>query len=241
MSEAKNKPDTTHKDKVHLFWNHFLAVTNTIVLILSVVLIVWISLDSFNNTDILSNHPYMTFQFWVCVVFMLDFFIGFGYAPDKKKFFWGRIWFFLLSIPYLNIINFIGLQLPLSVVGFVRFIPLARAGLAVFIVIRYLNSNAITSMFLAYLVIMIFSGYFCSLVFYQAEGGVNPQVHSYWDALWWSAMNMTTVGCSIEPVTAIGKITTVILPCIGMVIFPLFTVYLTNIVTSAVKKKGSDD
>ena len=47
---------------------------------------------------------------------------------------------------------------------------------------------------------------------------------------------MTTVGCNIEPVTAIGKIVAVILPLIGMVILPLFTVYITNMVTSAVNQ-----
>ncbi len=33
--------------------------------------------------------------------------------------------------------------------------------------------------------------------FYQAEYQINAQVTSYWSALWWSAMNMTTVGCNI--------------------------------------------
>ncbi len=83
---------------------------------------------------------------------------------------------------------------------------------------------------------MLLVGYFCSLIFYQREAGVNPEVTSYWNALWWSAMNMTTVGCNIEPVTAIGKIVAVILPLIGMVILPLFTVYITNMVTSAVNQ-----
>ena len=49
-------------------------------------------------------------------------------------------------------------------------------------------------------------------------------------------MNMSTVGCNISPVTIAGKIVAVILPVAGMVIFPLFTVYLTNYVTTAMKK-----
>ncbi len=119
---------------------------------------------------------------------------------------------------------------------FVRFIPLARGALALSIVISYLSSNAVTSLFMSYLVIMILVAYFCSLIFYQREAGVNPQVNSYWTALWWSAMNLSTVGCDISPVTVSGKIVAVILPITGMVIFPLFTVYLTDYVTRQLKK-----
>ena len=124
---------------------------------------------------------------------------------------------------------------------FVRFIPLARGALALSIVISYLSSNAVTSLFMSYLTIMILVGYFCSLIFYQREAGVNPQVNSYWTALWWSAMNMSTVGCDISPVTVSGKIVAVILPVSGMIIFPLFTVYLTDYVTRSIKKGRRED
>lgn len=231
---AHDSPNPDMNVRFNFFRSHFEAVTNILVLILSIILIVWISFDTFDHHDILENHNYMVFQFWVCVFFMLDFFIGLRKASSKSHFLWTRIWFLLLSIPYLNIINALHIQLPYDVVNFIRFVPLARGGLAIFIVMRYLNSNAIQSLFMAYIVIMVFSGYFCSLVFYQAEYMTNPQVTSYWSALWWSAMNMTTVGCNIEPVTAIGKIVAVILPLIGMIILPLFTVYITNMVTSLV-------
>ena len=48
-------------------------------------------------------------------------------------------------------------------------------------------------------------------------------------------MNMSTVGCDISPVTVAGKIVAVILPIAGMIVFPLFTVYLTNFLTGYVK------
>ena len=54
-------------------------------------------------------------------------------------------------------------------------------------------------------------------------------------------MNMSTVGCNISPVTPAGKIVAVILPVSGMIIFPLFTVYLTDYVTRAVKRSKDGD
>lgn len=211
-------------------------IMNFIVLVLSIWLIVWISIDTFEKVDFLENHSYMQFQFWVCMFFILDFFVGLWYADDKWQFFRHRIVFLLLSIPYLNIINQMNIHLSPDALYFVRFIPLARGALALSIVMGYLSSNAINSLFSSYIVIMIMVAYFCSLIFFQREHGVNPQVNTYWTALWWTAMNMSTVGCDISPVTIAGKIVAVVLPISGMIMFPLFTVYLTNYVTTAMKK-----
>lgn len=214
---------------------------NFIVLVLSVLLIVWISYDTFRRIDFLENHAYMTFQFWVCVVFIIDFFVEMRYADDRWRYVGHRFLFLILSIPYLNIINQYHIELSHDALYFVRFIPLARGALALGIVMGYLSKNAVTSLFISYLSIMLLIGYFCSLIFYQREAGVNPQVNSYWTALWWSAMNMSTVGCSIPPMTVSGKIVAVILPVTGMIIFPLFTVYLTDYVTRTMKKTRRAD
>lgn len=226
--------DTTIKQSKYR--EYILTGINIVVLVLSLLLIVWISIDTFHRVDLLENHSYMQFQFWVCMVFILDFFVGLVLANDKWGYFKKRIVFLLLSIPYLNIINILDIHLSAEAVYFARFIPLARGALALTIVIGYISSNAITSLFISYLTILLFVVYFCSLIFYQREAGVNPQVNTYWNALWWSAMNMSTVGCNISPVTVAGQIVAVILPVSGMIIFPLFTVYLTDFVARSRKK-----
>ena len=53
------------------------------MLLLSVMLIVWISLDTFNNVDFLNSRPYMTFQLWVCVFFIIDFLSNSHLPPDR--------------------------------------------------------------------------------------------------------------------------------------------------------------
>lgn len=213
-----------------------LAVMNLVVLVLSVMLIVYMSIETFEKKDFLLDRAYMRFQFWVCVVFMVDFFIGLYFARDKWRFTRRHIVFLLLSIPYLNIIDATGIELSYDAMYFIRFIPLARGALAMSIVSAYLSGNAVTSIFLAYIVILLMLSYFCSLIFYQREMYVNPAVDTYWTALWWTAMNMCTVGCDISPVTVAGKIVAVVLPVAGMVVFPLFTVYLTDYVTRTVTK-----
>ncbi len=212
-----------------------LTVMNLMVLVLSGLLIFFISVDTFEEVNFLENHQYMVFQFWVCIFFMIDFFVELAYTSDKLGFVKRRMAFLLLSVPYLNIINMTGMHLSGDVLYFVRFIPLARGALAMSIVIGYLSSNAVTSLFMSYLVILLMITYFCSLIFFDMEQPYNPQVKTYWSALWWSFMNMSTVGCDISPVTVPGKIVAVVLPIMGMVIFPLFTVYLTNYVQRKAK------
>lgn len=206
------------------------TIMNLIVLVLSVLLIVFISADTFNNVNFLDNHVYMTFQLWVCIFFIIDFIVGLIYADHKWRYTGHQLFFLLLSIPYLNIINMLDIQLDFDTLYFVRFIPLARGALALSIVTGYVSDNAVTSLFLSYLLILLALCYFCSLIFYHYEFLVNASVNNYWDALWWSAMNLVTVGCDISPVTPEGKIVAVVLPISGIIIFPLFTVYLTDYV-----------
>ncbi|MBD5260569.1 MAG: two pore domain potassium channel family protein [Bacteroides sp.] len=228
-------PAQRPESKTRKFVNTFM---NLVVLGLSAALIAWISYDTFERINFLENHAYMTFQFWVCMVFILDFFIGLFYADSKWSYFKRRLLFLVLSIPVLNIVNMLNITLSPDMLYFARFIPLARGALALAIVVSYVSSNAVTSLFASYITIMLFIAYFCSLIFFQREAGVNPEVNTYWTALWWTMMNLSTVGCSISPVTVAGKIVAVVLPISGMIIFPLFTVYLTDYVTRTFKKNS---
>ena len=79
--------------------------------------------------------------------------------------------------------------------------------------------------------------YFSSLIFFVIEQKVNPDVKYYSDALWWAFMDVTTVGSNIIAITPTGRILSVLLAALGMMMFPIFTVYVTSLVQSANKKK----
>ena len=211
-------------------FSKFRDLVHALVLILSVMLIVAISYDTFQNHNFLASTWYMKFQFWVCMVFIFDFFIDLIAAPRKGHYLLTHLFFLLISIPYLNIISSMNIELGAEAMFFVRFIPLMRGALALSIVFGYLSKNAVESLFMSYLVILLMIVYFCSIIFYQCEGAVNTQVNTYWTALWWTMTNMSTVGCSVQPVTVAGRIVQVVLPISGTIMFPLFTVYLTDYV-----------
>lgn len=215
-----------------------LDIFHAAILVLSVALIAFISYDTFKAIPFLQDHAYMSFQFFVCLVFIADFFVEWALSPkgSKGRYFRHHLFFFLISIPYLNIINFLNLQISVDMVYFARFLPLCRGALALAIVLDYIASNKITGIFVSYLSIMVLTVYFAGLIFYEREAPVNPGVTSYWDAFWWCALEATTLGSSVNPMTLSGRLLAVLLSLMGIIMFPLFTVYLSSLITKSRNK-----
>lgn len=199
------------------------------VFALSAALIVYISYDTFTGRNFLENHQYMHFQFWMCVFFIFDFFYELAFAEDRRSYLKTRWLFLLFSIPYLNIITYYGISVNAYELYWLRFAPLGRATMALAIVVGYISKNRISSLLASYLLILFAFVYFGSIIFFNAERGVNSDVTGYWTALWWACMDATTIGCDIQPVTAVGKVVSAVLACMGVLVFPLFTVYVTSL------------
>lgn len=66
---------------------------------------------------------------------------------------------------------------------------------------------------------------------------MNTLVTGYGDALWWAFMDVTTVGSNIIAVTVTGRVLSVLLAALGMMMFPIFTVYVTSLVQRRNQKK----
>lgn len=92
-------------------------------------------------------------------------------------------------------------------------------------------------MFTSYLTMLLATVYFSSLIFFVLEHKVNPLVPDYGEALWWAFMDVTTVGSNIYAVTITGKVLSVLLAALGMMMFPIFTVYVTSLVQKANSEK----
>lgn len=221
---ANIKTSQTEETKI------IINILHIVILFLSLLLIVYISYDTFKDIPFLQNTNYMQFQLWVCIIFLLSFFIELFLSDNKWRFIKRNFFFFLVSIPYLNIINEWDIHFTSDQLYFIRFIPLVRGAFALAVVVGYISNNKISSLFASYLSIMVSAVYFASLIFYEKEFPLNPAVKDYGDALWWACMNVTTLGAPITPLTATGKVLCVGLGGLGMMMFPLFTVYFTNLV-----------
>lgn len=228
------QPPVTKKDssldaffkKVGIF-----DVLHVIILLLSIFLVVIISIDTYHNEAFYREPRFMKVQLWICVIFLADFFIEFFLSRDKGHYLATHFIFFLVSIPYNAIIAHYGWTFSPTLTYLIRYIPLVRGGYAMSIVVSWFTYNRAAGLFISYLATLIFTVYFSSLAFFVFEHGVNPLVKDYADALWWAAMDATTVGSNIIAVTTVGRVLSVLLAAVGMMMFPIFTVYVTNIIT----------
>lgn len=204
-----------------------LAFAHAIVLLLSLGIILFISYDTFERIPFLENNTYMTFPLWVCIVFLADFFLELFLSDNKGEYFRHHWFYLLISIPYLNLISLLNINFQPETLYYIRFIPLLRGAYAMAMVVGYFSSDRAISLIFQYFVILLSIIYFSSLIFYYVEGPVNSNVTSYWDSLYWAFMNVDTVGSDITAVTLIGRILSIILAVSGMMMLPLFTVYIT--------------
>lgn len=210
--------------------NDIYNTSHIVVLLLSLFLIISISIDTFNNIPFQTESSYLKTQLWICIFFLFVFFLDLWHADHKWKYLGTHLIFFTISIPYLNIIDYYNIDLSEETKYFVRFIPLVRGGYALALIVGRFTKSKITSIFVSYITMLLANVYFASLLFFAIEQNVNPLVESYSDSLWWAFMNVTTVGSNIYAVTSAGRVITVVLAALGMMMFPIFTVYVTNIV-----------
>ena len=208
-----------------------LRTLHTLVLLASLALIVLISWDAFHNISFIANETYLKIQLWICLFFMFDCIVEFFLYPKKASYVASHIFFFLISIPYLNILTYLNVHMSPEALNLTRFIPMIRAAYVLMIVMGVLSTDKISSLFAVYIGLLISTVYFASLMFFIEEHYINPDVPTYWSALWWAFMDVTTVGCNINAMTPTGKVLAVILAGEGLILFPIFTVYITNALT----------
>lgn len=223
-------PKETHVRKMVYFWLH------VSVLVLSLFLIITISIDTFKNIAFYEEPKFMQIQFWICILFLLDFFAEWIMAEKKWHYLITHFAFFLVAIPYWAIFDYFDLSFPPKVEYLLRYIPLVRGGYALALVVSWFTASKATGLFFSYLLTLVATVYFSSVIFFVFEEHVNTLVNSYMDALWWASMDVTTVGSNIIAVTPVGRVLSVILAALGMMLFPIFTVYITNLIQNRNKQ-----
>lgn len=209
---------------------------NCVVLLLAFGLIAFISWDTYKGADFLENSAYMAYQFVTCMVFLVEYFYLFALSRHKARFLVLAFPFLFIAIPYLNIVEFLGLDVPRRLLVYLCFIPILRGLFALVMVVTYISRNLTTTVCASYVLVLLPVVYMSGLVFYIAEHAVNPGIRNFWYALWWAGMSVTTIGCYINPVTATGMILGFVLSLLGIVMFPLFTVYFGNLIQNYEKK-----
>lgn len=165
----------------------------------------------------------------IWIVFIIDFAIRFGLAPDKTDYLKSN-WLTALAliVPALRV---------LRIFRAFRVLRAARAarGVRLFRVLSSLNRGmkSLGASFgrrgfgyvVALSVIVVFAGAAGMLAF---ENEVDGGIKTYGEALWWTAMLLTSIGSDYFPMTAEGRILCFILALYGFAVFGYVTATLAT-------------
>ena len=209
--------------------NIITTFVGTATLVAALTLLIALSYEILHGDNVRFSGWYLNLQLVVCAIFLLDLTVRILATDRRWRFVRRNILFLLLSIPYLNIVDWLGIAPTRAMALALTIIPILRMLLAVYLLTIWIVEDALRRLFASYAFTLLLFTYLSALIFYDAEASINPNLHNFGDAIWWAFMNMTTVGSALLPITAIGKILAVLLPLCGMLMLPLFTVYITNI------------
>jgi voltage-gated potassium channel len=189
---------------------------------------VWVSLLVVDF--IYGMSPLLTVVFHVVwIIFIFDFVLKFTLAPIK--------WNFLRS----NILTLVSLAIPaLRLFRIVRIIRIARLAPVVrgARLLRFISSlnrtmNALSSTmrrggfgYVALLTLVVTVAGAAGM--YAFEHGTDKSFQNFGDALWWTAMIMTTMGSEFWPSTAEGRILCFILALYAFAIFGYITAIIAT-------------
>lgn len=200
------------------------TIIASLILVLDITLY---DIPNINNDRFIADNQ---LQFWICIYFLFDFVLLFILAKDKISYLKHYGILIFVSIPYINIFGYYDLTISPQTFYLLKFLPILRGTIGLFLLAKLLIANKLTGLFISYLALFFSIAYLQTLIFFVFENSTNPDVKSYFDVLWWASMTVTTLGSNIIPITTAGKISTAILAITGITIFPIFTVYITSMV-----------
>ena len=204
------------------------SIFNAVSLVASVVLLVGISFEVTGSRDAVFSQWYSSLQLVVCSIFFVTALFRLVEREYRRQHWLRDTIFAIASLPYMDVLRWSGAEVSNPQMRVLAFAPIIVSVMATVVIIEWLVEGRRRRLMAAYVVTVVMFTYISALLFYDCEIGVNSSLKSFGDALWWAGMNVTTVGAEIFPVTTTGKIICVILPVVGMMFFPIFTVYISE-------------
>ena len=160
-------------------------------------------------------------DFIICLIFLFDFFIRWKQSKEKLKFLNSNWIDFLSSIPMIGVLR-IG-----RAVRIIRVLRIARSGRIFY---KFINKNNSLSTFKSIVILNIILLTFASISIYQLEHNINPYFNNLKDSFWWCIITTTTLGFvkDITPLSPEGKLLSVILIGLGILLFGTFTAMVAD-------------
>lgn len=175
-------------------------VVLSILALLSVAMIIF---EIVVESNIVNPTYIYAIDIGISLIFFADWVLRLSKAPSKTKFLRKSWWELLAAVPvYLE---------PTGILRFVRLIVRLRI---LFNKSKYFVKHAYPLEIFTFFSVIMFGG---ADLFYTFEHGINPNVTSFFDSIWWAMVTITTVGYGdIAPVTTGGRIVSMALMMLGI-------------------------
>ena len=121
---------------------------------LSLLLVISISIDTFKGIPFYDDINYLDLQFWICVLLMVLFGLEVYNADNSWAYFGKHVLFVLLIIPELALFDWWSVELSPEMEFLFRFIPLVRGYISFTIIAYWLLRDLTAGLLITYIVVL---------------------------------------------------------------------------------------
>lgn len=213
-----------------------LTTMQVVTLILSIYVLIALFVQSVFPLAAETNQFLDGVDFYVCLVFLSDFFLRLYRAPSKAAFLkWGWV-DFISSIPMLDMFR------AGRLVRIIRIFRLLRAFRSTKNILNHFLRDRKTTSFAAVATFSFILLIFSSIAILQFETSPDANIKTPVDAFWWAYVTVTTVGYGdMYPMSPEGRFIAAILMTAGVGLFGTFTGFVASFfVDPDQKEKGGD-
>jgi voltage-gated potassium channel len=203
--------------------NEKMGIFNILIIILSIYLLFAVCFETFVKLPPEIVKVLRDIEDAICIIFLLDFFVGFFRADNKLQYMkWG--WIDLISsIPNFEILR------AGRILRLIRLLRILRAFRSARILIHHIFHNKFKSALAAALMIVVLLVIFSSIAILIVEDSPDSNIKTAEDAIWWTLVTVITAG-SVDkyPVTTEGRMIALVLMTAGIGMFGTYTGYIAS-------------